>query len=454
MKYKFTLYLCFFLSVCFFAVQFNAAAIDSAEASAHKLTLKRALAHAYTRNPNLEAARSELRSIDENYIQAQAGFKPYITGNLGYTSNYSKRDFSNVKSDPKSASLELSQSLYSGGSTIANVSEAQNKIKAGRANLKIKEQEVFLSGVDTYMKFIRDKEIVSLSKSNEAVLSKHLKASKERYKLGDITKTAVSQAEARLAEAKANSIAAQGTLKKTKAEFEEIFGLSPLELEKPKFDKKLPATEIEALDIAKRNNPLIVFARFSNKAAKDSIKSVEGENHPQVSLSGSVTKTYDPASISSDDTTSRAVGISATIPFYTGGDISSRVREARHLENQKRMDIYSAERTVRKNVIAAWETLKSAEAESVARKAQINSSKMALDGIKVETDFGSSSTLDLLDAEQEYLDAQVSYVSSETDKIVATYSLLSSMGGLTAEGLNLSVDTYKPESNLQNTGNF
>jgi outer membrane protein/adhesin transport system outer membrane protein len=414
------------------------------------LTLYDALAEAYQKNPDLESSRAELRSIDELYEQAIAGFKPSLSGTADYTSTYRKLDAATSNSDPKTLSLEAAQSLYSGGSTVANVSQSTNKIKAGRAKLKATEQQVFLDGVKAYMGFIRDQKIVQLSVNNENVLTNHLKASQERLKLGDITKTDVSQAESRLAKATASRISAQGALKKSYAFFEQVIGLPPANLQTPALTAQLPATEEEALAIAEKNNPFIVAAKYSEGAAKDSTRAVEGEILPRIDLSGSVSKIYDPFAFSSNDEVSRAIGIRATLPLYTGGSTISRIRQSRQAENQLRMKTRSTENSVRQAVIEAWESLSAAEAESKSRQVQIDAAKVALEGVKVEAGFGSRTTLDLLDAEQEYLDAQVAYVGAETNRIIAGYGLLATVGSLTAERLNLDVPTYDPAINFQN----
>jgi outer membrane protein/adhesin transport system outer membrane protein len=346
--------------------------------------------------------------------------------------------------------LAASQSLYSGGSTVANVSQSSNKIKAGRAKLRATEQQVLLDGVKAYMNFIRDQKVVQLSVNNENVLTDHLKAAQERLKLGDITKTDVSQAESRLAKATASRIAAEGSLKKSQAFFMQVIGLPPAGLQTPVLTVKLPVTEEGVLALAEKNNPFIVAARYLESAAKDSTRAVEGEILPRVDLSGSVSKVYDPVSFSSDDENSRTIGIRATLPLYAGGSTTSKIRQSRQEENQLRMKTRSTENAVRQAAIEAWETLVAAEAESKSRQIQINAAKIALEGVKVEAGFGSRTTLDLLDAEQEYLDAQVAYVGAETNRIIAGYGLLASVGSLTAEGLNLDVPTYDPALNFQN----
>lgn len=415
-----------------------------------KLTLNMALATAYQQNPDLQAARATLRSTDENYAQARAGFKPTISGVADYTSNHAEYDSLKNNSDPKTLSLTMNQSLYSGGSTLADTRAAQHQIKAERANLHFTEQKILLDAVTAYMNLLRDEKIVELNTSNENVLKNYLKAANERFKLGDITKTDVSQAEARLAGATAGRVNAEGQVKQSRATFEQVIGLPPLGLEKPTWSIKLPASEEEALDYGIKYNPSLAAAKFSEEATRAQTRSIEGENLPQINLTGSLAKIYDPATVSTDEGNTTSVGLRATLPLYAGGGTSSRIRQSKQTENQRRMNSLSAERAVRQSVIDAWQSYTAAVAETVALRAQVAAAKLALDGVRVEADYGSRTTLDLLDAEQEHLNAQVSQVVAETKKTIAAYTILSAIGQLTAQNLQLDGDIYDPLENFQN----
>jgi outer membrane protein/adhesin transport system outer membrane protein len=411
-----------------------------------KLTLNDALAEAYRKNPDLEAVRAELRSVDENYVQALAGFKPSLDGVADYTSTHRPTG----STDPKSLSLAVTQPLYNGGSTMAGVDQAESTIKAGRAKLKVTEQQVLLNAVTAYMNLLRDQQIVELDLNNEKVLARHLEAARERFKLGSVTKTDVSQAQSRYDRAVADRITVEGNMKKSRAAFEQVIGLPPEHLQKPVFTMNLPRTEDEAIMQGLDRNPAITLAKYNEAAAKATTRSLEGANLPQVALTGSVARIYNPAdtgTLSSEN--AKAVEVRATIPLYAGGSITSKIRQSRQTENQFRMQAQSADRVVREAVVQAWEGLAAANAESQALKSQIESEKLALEGVHVEMNYGTRTTLDLLDAQQEYLVAQVSYVGAETDRIIAAYALLSATGRLTAEDMKLDVPVYNPAENFQ-----
>lgn len=421
---------------------------------AFDISFDQALIAAYQYNPTLTAARAELRSVDETYAQAKAGYRPRLNGIADYTSSRDRGDVFDTHADAKTLAIELQQPLYRGGSTQANVRSSHNRIKAQRAVLHATEQDVLLDAVTVYMDVVRDAELLKLNANNENVLARQLDAARKRFELGDITKTDVSQSEARLANARASRITAEGNLRASKARFERVIGTAPAgALGRPVYTVNMPASVDDALAIAENKNPDLHFARFSTTAAKYATRSVTGELLPQVDFTGSIGRTYDPALRTDDEIDSTVVGVRATVPLYTGGGVDSRARQARQIESQRRMELHRAERAVRQEVIDAWAALTAADAEMTARKSQIDAAKLALDGVRIETDYGSRTTLDLLDAEQEYLDAQTSYVIAERNKIVALYRVMASIGELTAEDLGLDVAVYDPKANFQKVKN-
>ncbi|MDD9901677.1 MAG: TolC family outer membrane protein [Alphaproteobacteria bacterium] len=436
-------------------IAFLGLAAQSAVVCAEELQMNvtDALVASYQTNPGLEAARAALRAVDENYAIAYAGFRPVVTGRGSYTSTRSEGSGTlATSSDPKEVSLTATQSLYQGGSTVADVTEAAKTIKAARANLWRTEQAVLLDAVTVYMDVLRDQRIVDLNISNERVLESHLEASRERFRLGDITKTDVSQAESRLASAVAGRIRAAADLKISRARFEEVTGLVPtgqLPLP-PTAALELPETLEAALEAASANNPRVIEAHHNGEAAAAGTRSIKGELLPSVDLSGSVVRTYDNNGVAGNkyvDQTS--VALQATVPLYGGGDTYSRIRRARQIEAQRRREVDTALRVVVQDTTDAWETLDAARAALKAQTKQVEAARLAEEGVRVEAQYGSRTTLDLLDAEQEYLTAQVARVISERDIVVASYELLSTVGKLTADDLHLPVDIYDPTKNFQ-----
>lgn len=408
-----------------------------------------ALMLAYQTNPDLLAAQAELRAVDESYAQAFSEFRPNISAEASYNSTLQKSKTLQRTIDTQNYGVNLSQSIYAGGASLARMDQSTNNIKAQRAVLKRIEQDVMLRGITAYLNVVRDNEIVKLNKQNEDALQKRLEESQQRFELGDLTKTDVSQSESRLAAATAARVLAENNYKLSRAVFEAVIGVSPEGVSQPAVNVQIPATLDEAIAFAEKNNPQVQAATHASVAAGYAKRAVEGELLPRVDLTTGIAEVYGAFLGAGDHQTQSAFGIVATVPLYTSGAVDSRVRQAKQVEAQRRNDIDRTVRAVRQGVIDAWTTLQSAESEIKARKIQLDSANLALEGVKAETEYGSRTTLDVLDAQREVLDAHVAHVSAERNKIVAVYSLLAAIGELTAQHLQLNVPYYDPDFNFQ-----
>lgn len=416
------------------------------------LLINEVLAEVYSRNPELQAARAELRAVDETYAQAFSGFRPVVTGEAAISSTHENGDNTDSHSDPKGVAVGIEQSLYSGGSTLADMRASSNVIKAQRALLHLKEQQVLLEAVKAYLDVLRDQEILNSNRNNTEVLAQRLKESRERLRLGDITRTDVSQAESRYAQATAERVAAEGFLKSSRAAFEKVSGLTADKLKRPGAKLALPATLDEAQEVGNRLNPAIAFTQYSEQAAAATTRSIQGELLPQVGVSGGLDHTYDPLG-GNDRATGAAVTLRATMPLYSGGATASRIRQSRQVESQRRIQIRQAEREVRQAVTDAWTALTSARAQAEARAAEVKASGLARKNVKAEAEYGSRTTLDLLDAEQEYRNARVAQAVADHDAQLAAYGLLAATGKLTAQELALAAPLYDPTKNFQKVKN-
>ncbi|MEZ0262675.1 MAG: TolC family outer membrane protein [Alphaproteobacteria bacterium] len=417
------------------------------------LLIDEVLAEVYSRNPELQAARAELRAVDETYAQAFSGFRPVVTAEAAVSSSHDNGDNSDSHADPKGVALGLEQSIYSGGSTLADMRASSNVIKAQRALLHSKEQQVLLEAVKAYLDVLRDQEILNSNRNNTEVLSQRLKEARERLRLGDITRTDVSQAESRHAQATAERVAAEGFLKSSRAAFEKVSGLTAEKLKRPGAKLALPATLDEALEVGDRLNPVIIFTQYSEQAAAATTRSIQGELYPQVGVSGGLDHTYDPTGSGNDQSTGAAVTLRATLPLYSGGSTASRIRQSRQVESQRRIQIRQAEREVKQAVTDAWSALVSARAQAEARAAEVKASGLARKNVKAEAEYGSRTTLDLLDAEQEYRNARVAQAIADHDAQLAAYGLLAATGRLTAQELGLAAPLYDPTKNFQKVKN-
>ncbi|MCB9991813.1 MAG: TolC family outer membrane protein [Rhodospirillales bacterium] len=406
---------------------------------------------AYQNNPTLRAGRAEMKAVQEEMPQAMAGWKPNIdaSGNISSV-KIDGNNFGGEGTTSKEVELGFNQPLYRGGRTVAAVDGAEATIAAQRALLKAMEQKILLDVVTAYMDVVRDQALLDLATSNEKVLTKELEATKTRFDVGELTKTDVSQGEARVAAARANRVSAMGAMQSSLAVYQQVVG-QPVTGLLGYPDIKLPIPDdLAAAEIqAESNNPEIIAAQYIEDSAQENISETWGELMPELALFGSWNRQFDPQPGLLKESTTRTVGISATIPLYTAGGTRSRVRQAKHTANQRWLEVLEMKRAVRQQVVSHWETLRAAKAEIESRKAQVEASQVALDGVREEAAFGSRTVLDVLDADQELLDAKVALVSTQRNEVVAEYALAGTLGVLTPETLGFSDFTQEFEAHLE-----
>lgn len=420
-----------------------------AAAPAFAENLTDALAAAYQTNPTLQAQRAQLRATDEGVSQALSGWRPTVEaqGTAGRTKTTVMASFSTSGIvDPRTYSVTLNQNLFAGGRTVNATEQAEYNVEAGRGTLENVEQSTLLDAVQAYMNVIRDQSVVELNRNNVEVLRRQLEATTDRFIVGELTRTDTAQAEARLSLAKSNFTAAEAQLTASRAFYERVIGQMPGTLDRPKGVENLPNSEEAAREVAEKNNPALRAARNAEAASRSAISVAKGALLPSVDVQLSYQYAEDPTTTVRESEQSSILGV-LTIPLYQGGDEYSRVREAKEINNRSRLEVMSTLREVDERVRVAWDQLRSTRASIVSNKEGVNASAIALEGVRQESEVGARTTLDVLDAEQEYLNARVSLVSAERDLAVAEYGLLAAMGLLTARNLELPVEYYDPAVN-------
>jgi outer membrane protein len=415
-------------------------------------TLNEALAATYSYQPALQAERAKLRATDENIPQALAGWRPTVIlgGGIGYGNGlnraYSFLTGENSKSplqrDVGQASLTITQPVYTGGKVQANVNHAKNQDMAERANLIVQEETSFTNAVNAYVGVIQDQQLLALNINNEQVLTKQLQATNDRFRVGEITRTDVAQAEAALAGAVAQREVAAGTLQTARATYLQVIGFpAPDNLLEPQ-PLRVPAkTEPEISALAAANNPQVIGALFTNAAAKDAIDVAFAALMPQVNLQGQLfqqNNTGAPASQSNG----YLVTANVSMPIYQGGSEYSAVRQARQSQEQASREVADAKRTAVPTAVAAWQTLVAARAAAESTRVQIRANEVALEGVEREAIVGSRTTLDVLNAQQALLTSQTTLVQALAQLVTASYNVASAIGRLTARDLNLPVPMY------------
>ena len=417
--------------------------IGLAPASAQ--TLEEALAITYKTNPNLLAARAALRVTDEGIAQAKGGWRPSVRSTLSIGSTRTESESSGTTTrgtiNPKTGNLTITQSLYQGGKTEASIRRSESNVQAERANLFDVEQQTLLQASTAYVDVIRDESTLELQINNLQRLQKQLEATSVRFDGGDVTRTDVAQAESRVARAKADRTQAEGNLTSARVIFERIVGIVPGKLSQPDMPSGLPETGEAAAEVATRHNFGLVATKFREAAAIENINEQRADLLPSLNLVGQGNYTRD-TSLTVDRTSSLAVEAQVVVPIYQQGITSSRVRAAKEEANRLRLVVEATRRNVVDSAARAFEGWQTAVARRVSLQSEVSSAQIALEGVEQEATVGARTVLDVLDAEQSLLDAQVQLVRAQRDAFVASYQLQTALGRLTAADLGLPVELY------------
>jgi TolC family type I secretion outer membrane protein len=419
--------------------------VSQAETARAADTLTDALAKAYDNNPQLQAARAQLRATDEGVPQAKSGWRPTVTttGNVGeeWVNNDpgSKGDF-----QPRGVDLQITQPLYTGERTPSALRQAESLILAQRSVLMSAEQNVLLSAVTAYMNVVQSEAVLELNRNQETVISRDLEATRTRFEVGELTKTDVAQAEARLAGATAARIQAEGQLAAARAVYVQVIGDSPGTLEQPAPLANLPSSEEETVS-GSENTPDVTAAKYNEQAAHDGIDVAFSQIMPFLNLVGTA-GTADDTSARNTGQDSASIMLQLTVPLCQAGLPAANVRQSKQVAAQRRQELENQRRLAVQTAVQAWQALETARAQIKSFVSQVDANKVALEGVRLEANVGARTVLDILDAEQEYLNAQVSLVGARRDEVVAAYAVESAIGRLTARDLGLPVDYYDVEA--------
>jgi outer membrane protein len=410
----------------------------SAETAISAETLAQALASAYADNPTLNAQRASLRATDEGVPQALSGFRPSVSAGAtaGVTDSGSGTFY------PRSVSLTVTQPLFTGLRTTNGVKIAETAVLAAREVLRNTEQTTLLSAVQAFMNLVQAQALLNLQKQNVDFLSQQGKAAQDRLNVGEGTRTDVAQTDASLAAGQANYDSAVASLNTAIAVYEQVVGHTPKSLGAAKPVESLLSKNLNAaLADAMTSHPAILAASYNIDVADFNVKVAEGALLPTVSLQGSLSHSEGGSSGLSNSASAVA---SLSVPIYSGGDSSSKVRQTKETLDQARIQLDAARDSVREQAISAWGSLDAARAQIRAAESEVNAQNLVLSGIIEEQKVGQQTTLDVLNAQQTLLNARVAQVTAQHDRVVASYTLLAAVGKLNAETLGLNVAVYDP----------
>lgn len=399
-------------------------------------TLRQALAAAYENSNLLEQNRALLRATDEDVGVALSALRPQVSAISRVTQADQASNFQGG-SLTSSVELQLQLLVFDGGATQLGVEAANETVLATRAQLRAQEQGVLLTAVNAYLGVLREQRTVGLRESNLRLITQELRAARDRFEVGEVTRTDVAQAEARLAEARGQLAQATGNLAIAREQYLAAVGRRPGTLSGGLSFPKLPASLAEARVRAEKMQPSIDQAQHEIKVSELNAARAQKATSPQVSLSGSVGHNE-----RTDNNSSLTLQLS--VPIYQGGQLRALERRALAQVHASRANLNQAVLIARQNVADSWSELAVARAQLEANERQIRAAQVAFDGVREEAKLGARTTLDVLDAEQSLLDARTNGVVFETQVFSAAYQLLSSMGDLTVSGLGLPVEQYDP----------
>jgi len=342
-------------------------------------------------------------------------------------------------------SVTLDQVLYNGNRTHNSVRGAESRVLAARETLRNTEQAILLNAATAYMNVLRDTALLGLQRNNIEVLTVQLNQTNDRFRVGEVTRTDVAQSESRLAKARSDSFAAESNLKTSIATYRQIVGDEPKQLSPAKsVENLLPKSREATIDLSLREHPAIIAALHGVDAQTLAIKTIEGELLPTLSLSASMLGRHE-TSISGNNAWGATVSGRLSVPIYEGGQVYSRVREAKENLTNQRMQVDSQRERIRQYAVSTWGALEAAKAQIKAAEAGVRAAEIALAGVREEAKVGQRTTLDVLNAQQDLLIARTTLVTAQRDRIVASYSVLSATGRLTLRTLGIKSDAYDPK---------
>jgi outer membrane protein len=425
-------------------------------------TIEAALVRAYQGNPQLNAQRAQVRATDENVPQALSGYRPKVavTASAGYqytdvnttqggTPTQLVRTEIHGANAPRSAGLTVSQTLYNGNQTANRTRAAESQVSGAREGLRVLEQSVLLSAATIYMDYLQNSAILEVQKSNVRVLEQTLKQTRDRFNVGEVTRTDVAQSEAQLAAGKTQELTAEANLTTTRSNFRRIIGNEPENLAPGSpVDRFLPATLPGAVELSLIENPNVTASMYGIDVNFLQVKVAEGALLPTVSLQASVQQSYEQTM-----TTFRSFGAAAvaqlSVPVYQGGAEYSLIRQSKETLAQQRLNLDTTRDQTRANTVTAWGQLVAGKAQVASAQSQVTASEIALNGVREEAKAGQRTTLDVLNAQQTLVNARVALVTAQHDRVVASYAVLNAIGRLSPQVLKLPTTTYDPSVHYQ-----
>jgi outer membrane protein len=422
-------------------------------------TLDWALTQAYQNNPQLNSQRAITRQTDEGVPQALSGYRPKVSATTSVGSQFQQTTsktpgvgavppvYLNTEANfaPRTAGITGTQTLYNGNQNANKTRQAESQVSAARETLRLIEQNVLLNAATAYMNLLRDEATLDLQRRNVQVLQEQLRQTRDQFNVGEVTKTDVAQAESRLAGGRSAVLQAESNYVSSKATYRQVIGVQPGKLTPgTPVDRLSPRTLGEAVAAGRASNPSVTAAMFGVDVASLQVKINEGALYPTLTVTASAQNAWETNTTTLLQQFNASVVGQLSVPLYQGGVEYANIRQSKESLGQKRLDLDTARDQAQANVVQAWGQLEAAKAQIQATQSQVTAAEIALNGVREEARVGQRTTLDVLNAQQELVNDRVALVSAQRDRVVASFTLLSSVGGLNAQRLGLKVPVYDP----------
>ena len=412
-------------------------------------TMSSALIRAYGGNPDLNQQRAGTRAADENIPRATSGWRPTFSANGQFGYNYLDTIQGGARTrgstPPTTVGLTVAQNLFNGGRTLNGVRQAESNVFGSREFLRNTEQDVLQNGATAYMNVLRDTAILDLRRNNITVLEEQLRQTRDRFNVGEVTRTDVAQAESSLANGRSDYFAAQANLQTSIANYRQVIGVEPTRLEPARtIEALLPKSLPVAVALALEQHPAVQAALHSVDAAALQVKLVEGELYPTLNIVANVQHHTSYLGVRNASLLNGSVVGEVSVPIYEGGEVYARARQAKETLSQARLQADLQRDSVRAAVVSSWGQLDSARAVIQSARAAVRAAEIALEGVREEAKVGQRTTFDILQQQQILLNTRVSLVTAERDRVVASYAVMAAIGRLSAQNLGLNVDAYDP----------
>jgi outer membrane protein len=432
-------------------------------------TMSSALSRAYMGNPDINQQRASVRATDENLPRALSGFRPTVTatGNMGVEYQETRANVTTSSSSssssgsgggsttvhthnralsfPRGVGVSVQENLYNGERTRNSAKQAESQIDAARETMRLTEQNTLQNGATAYMNVLRDTAILNLRKNNITVLEEQLRQTRDRFEVGEVTRTDVAQAQSSLAQARSDFYTAQANLQNSIANYRQIIGVEPRRLEPAQtIERLLPKTLTAAITLGLVEHPGVVAAFHQVDIAALNVKIQEGALLPTLNAVGSVNQNFDAQGQPRTQVLTALGQLQLNVPIYQGGIEYANIRQAKEQLGQARLNADLQRDTVRATIVSTWGLLETARATIYSAQSAVTAAEIALAGTREEARVGQRTTLDVLNAQQTLLNARVSLVSAQRDRVVASYAVYAAIGKLTAENLGLDVILYDP----------